>query len=182
MRASLLLIMCCTLSSCKELTKDSPREKSFIVSRTERPGEYGSPIIQVPPRQANQGAREMFRFGELDVDIRGSATVNVNATVTFRPVNYQPSAVGAAFTAEKGDELIVLSSSNAPNGALERGSGDGSYFKPSADGYSTVPVIGTVKLPSKGVWTIKILIENSSTDDTQLTVHTYSVSAIVLPD
>ncbi len=153
-------------------------QRPIVVSVNSRPGSYGSPELAVSPRKAGEGAAEMPKFGNTIINLPHPRRVFISATVTFRPGPYNSSALGAAVTARKGNQIVVLHDALNPLKSLNRGSGDGPYFKPSLDAYSTIPVSGVLELPESGDWTLQILIENNGTEIVQ--VHTYSLTGIAI--
>lgn len=153
-------------------------QRVIVASVTNRPGSYGSPELAISPRKSGEGAAEMPKFGDTIIKLPQARKVFVSATVTFRPGPYSSSALGAAITARKGNKTVVLHDALNPLKSLNRGSGDGPYFKPSQDAYSTIPVSGVLELPEAGDWTLQILIENSGTE--LVHVHTYSLTGIAI--
>lgn len=153
-------------------------QRAIVASVTSRPGSYGSPELAISPRRPNEGAAEMPKFGDMVIKLPQARKVFVSATVTFRPSLYSSPALGAAVTARKGSQVVVLHDALNPIKSLNRGSGDGPYFKPAQDAYSTIPVSGVLELPEAGDWTLQILIENSGTEPVH--VHTYSLTGIAI--
>jgi hypothetical protein len=152
--------------------------RAIVTSVTSRPGSYGNPELSISPRKGGEGAAEMPKFGDTIIKLPQARKVFVSATVTFRPGPYSSSALGAAVTAKKGNQVVVLHDSLNPLKSLNRGSGDGPYFKPSQDAYSTIPISGVLELPEGGDWTLQLLIENSGAEPVQ--VHTYSLTGIAI--
>lgn len=152
--------------------------RAIVTSVTARPGSYGNPELSISPRKGGEGAPEMPKFGDTIIKLPQARKVFVSATVTFRPGPYNSSALGAAVTAKKGSQVVVLHDSLNPLKSLNRGSGDGPYFKPPQDAYSTIPISGVLELPEGGDWTLQLLIENSGAEPVQ--VHTYSLTGIAI--
>lgn len=153
-------------------------QRVIVASVNARPGSYGNPELSISPRKGGEGAAEMPKFGDTIMKLPQARKVFVSATVTFRPGPYNSPALGAAVTARKGSQVVVLHDALNPLKSLNRGSGDGPYFKPSQDAYSTIPISGVLDLPEGGDWTLQILIENSGAEPVQ--VHTYSLTGIAI--